>query len=231
MSRQDVHARTRLLPLVLCMVTAASQLSPSRTAKPTVVSITATSTASSSITATSTASPSITATSTASPTATVTPCTLHKYPTHDMIGTPLLVNQQRSEQACLFACCVDPQCVGYSFNARLLGTESVVAAADVTATSVESAYEWPIFSGGCVGLSRSDNKFMRGGIPTQFNGGGSQWNGYCGEAASSPVVSAGTTSQTRATITSAPCVLLSNITQLVPTNGWNSGLKPSALSS
>ena len=35
----------------------------------------------------------------------------------------------------------------------------------------------------------------------------------------------------QSTTLSAPCFLLSNITQLIPSNGWNGGIKQSALGS
>ena len=113
----------------------------------TTASISATQTATA--TATATPTPVSSPTGTASATYTPLPCPLRLFPKHDVIGTVLSESFQPSEAACMLNCCnVADLCVGYSFQASMLGVSTTPESLPV-AVSAD-------------GLVRQDGEFFGG---------------------------------------------------------------------
>jgi hypothetical protein len=158
-----------------------------------------------------------------SPTNTLTasplPCPVRRFPSHDLIGTVLSKVPMADEVLCMLQCCnLADLCVGYSFNAAILGsTVSGLTGTAVTDGAFGTNTGNPCGTGELMlhSLYNDENRFEGCGEYTPAS--------YQISRLRSRIID-GT-----GTLTAAPCVLLSNITQLIPSNGWSGGIKLSAL--
>ena len=133
-----------LLLAALCALANAQSWSSSAT---NTASVTASQTAS--VTSTVTSTPSKSSSGTASATYTPLPCPLRLFPRHDIIGTVLSESFQPSEAACMLNCCnVADLCVGYSFQASMLGSE--IRTSVVSVTSMSNGTQSDVFGNNCV---------------------------------------------------------------------------------
>lgn len=145
------------------------------------------------------------------PSATVSqPCPLRLFTSYDVIGSVLSSSIQTNEAACSSMCCSSSQCVGYSFFA---GIVSVTVAAITGSASVLSDRTY--YNGGQCGPGFID---VNGGrnCPLRMN--------------DVQLGSSGSVNVPANTLTGAPCVLLSSVSELVPSSVMNGGIKLSALS-
>jgi hypothetical protein len=109
----------------------------------------------------------------------------------------------------MLQCCnLADLCVGYSFNAVMLGSISGITGTAVTVGGFGTA-GMPCGTGETY---RTNTNILEGCTLFVFS------------SRLRSMITDGT-----GTLTAAPCVLLSNISQLIPSNGWGGGIKLSAL--
>lgn len=197
-------------------------------------------------------------------TATPLPCPLRVFPSYDLIGTVLSKSFQPDEASCMLQCCnVADLCVGYTFQASLLGVPMASATVSVETLSdsavmvgsttrcgngvLTSQSSWA--TAGSINVRCTSTNCGYDAVPTTqpmpqpigLIGCQPQAGDYtCNDCSTSRVAygdynyklhSSGTVAVPQLKVASVPCVLLSNITQLIPSNGWNGGIKLSALGS
>lgn len=152
------------------------------------------------------------------PSGTPLPCPVRRFPNYDIIGTVLNKTFVADDATCMLQCCnLADLCVGYSFQSGLVGVGiSLTSGVAIT----DSAF------GSNTGIPCGAGEIHLGGSGNNFEGcdewsGGTKW-GYYSKLRSAILSGSGT-------VTAAPCILLSNITQLMPSNGWTGGIKLSAI--
>ena len=165
------------------------------------------------------------------PTTSQLPCPAKLFPNFDVVGTILSTSFQPDEATCLLNCCnVASLCVGYSFNVAVLGASGYTASTTVTSTSIArsyTAYQCNYYGGPW--YTRNDNLYQ--GVTGGDCNGFSRDTSKVDMGGGNPVVSSGVTGSLAFEVANVRCVLLSNISQLIPSNGWSGGIKLSALGS
>ena len=141
-----------------------------------------------------------------------------------LFGTVLSKSMLADEATCMLNCCNVVECVGYSMATSFLGVTTTSSAQTVTSTSIARRY----------------SAFNRDGAGNTCNSPASYNDnlyanpvGQCGfyvqNSGNSPVITSGSLPAADAPVTRVPCVLLSNVSQLNPSNGWTGAIKLSAL--
>ena len=138
------------------------------------------------------------------------PCQLRLFPTFDIIGSVLSSSVQPDETACSSMCCSLNQCKGYSFFSGITGV-SVASSTGIVSVLSDRTY----YNGGQCGPGFID---VNGGRNCPLNMIGVQLG------------SSGSVVVPSRAFTGIPCILLSNISELIPSNVMNGGIKQSALS-
>lgn len=151
---------------------------------------------------------------TATPTSTPLPCPLRLFSNRDVVGDVLSRTMQPSEASCMANCCGVNACVGYSFSFGLL-TAGVTAASGTVGVRTDYV------------IDRNGNACASG----TFNWPAGSFDGSCATFEHVWLHSSGDLTALPQQLSTAPCVLLTNVTHLVPSNLARGGIKLSALGS
>lgn len=173
---------------------------------------------------------------------------MRQFPMMDVVGAVLSRTMQPDEASCMANCCSVVECVAYSFSHGLLGQDLPDVALSVTTSGVDASTATSVSAWGDQHSRCSANWASSAGYFTYSGIGGSNFElgislGAVEPAAafydgggwstiypcrhSARVRSTGTISGQRTR--TAPCVLLTNVSYLVPSNLQRGSIKLSAL--
>jgi hypothetical protein len=144
-------------------------------------------------------------------------CAMTLFAGFDVVGTRISTTMQPTETACAATCCAAAGCVAYSYSATLMSAEVFSPSSAVLSTSTAQTFTYGICNN----------------HPSVFNNNKFRFSGpvdECGDPAIyTPVYSSGTLAESTLKVSGSPCVLMSNVTALVPSSLMTGGIIPAFL--